>query len=109
MLSEQRGHFQRDVSVSVGCPPRPRRHIGWETKASVIGGCDVHDETVDRADLDALAGAASPVGEDGTGRVGVGEDEQAIRTRCCEFAGIIGALVGLAAARRRLDHHQRQL
>ena len=70
----------------------------------MIGNADLSYDAVDGADVDACANSPRSFCEDGTGGMGVCQDERtAARLPRGDLAGIICALVCLPAARRGFD------
>jgi hypothetical protein len=72
----------------------------------VIGHCDLDDEAIYCADLNARPLPPRPCSEYGTGGVGMGQDEQAVLASRCDLACILGPLMGLAASGWCLDDDQ---
>src|SRR5271165_165691 len=106
VLLEKGPDAKRNMPVTVGSSPRPGRHITREASPEMISTCDMRNEAVDRADLDAAAAAPGALGEHRAGGVCMREDQQAVRAIGGNIAGVVGALVGLAAAGGRFDKDQ---
>ena len=76
----------------------------------MVGGRDLRDDAVDRADFDARSCALRAVRKHGTGSMGMGQDQEPAGAACGrDLPRVVCALVGLAAAGRRFHHHERSI
>ena len=75
----------------------------------MIRGCDLANDTVDSANLDGRPGSLCASREDRASGVGVRKDQRpAGRLLGGHFAGILGTMMGLSAARRRFNCDERR-
>ena len=93
--------------MAVLAPSNPSGDVGRKIQANVIRGGDLANQAVYSTDFDSRFRLPCPFCENGTGGVSVSQDKGA----ACTVSGgdvvrVVGALVCLAATRRRLYHDE---
>src|ERR1700676_705611 len=110
MAFEKRRHLQSELTMPVFALPHPSGGVGGKAKPFVIGGGDLADDAVDRADVDASPRSFGAVGEDRAGRMGMSQNERTARADCtADISGVVRALIGLPAACGRFHDDERSV
>ena len=98
MAVEKCGNPERQLTMAVLSLPHPARRICGQVEAGVVRAGNAGNQAVDRRNFHARAGALGAACEDRARRMGVRQDERALRARRCEPPRDSRRLVGVSQA-----------